>query len=406
MFTDSTILIREPRRPAVPEDDVVRMWLACAGPDTTLATIDGRSLRVIDPGARNRHDGPDFLSAAVVLDGTLRRGDIEVHVRPEDWRRHGHGGDARYARVMLHVCLYGGVFPPGIPGVVLSGQLGVPFRDAWADARAGRQPLPCRRGRAAVPEGARDRDGTAATAEALVALLAARRYARKLRAMERRLGALSSGIGEGPAVRQLVCEGVARAAGYGGNQDSFEMLARGLPLRELAMMDAGQRVERLAAAAGALRWNAAAVMPHNRIGRRLRWFAAWAVRLEDPSWWRATIELLRRGERDTEAWLPLFIAAGVPEQPGRGRVAEFLVNVLAPAMRVYAARKGDTELARTAAALYFHLEPAQANRHTRLIAPAFDLACDRSGQQQGMIELSAEFCHAQRCAQCPMHGRA
>ncbi len=424
-----TVSIIRERRPAVPEDDVVRMWLERARPDIEFESRCRRRIRVIDPGRRNRHDGPDFRDAVITVDGALRRGEIEIHTHPEDWRRHGHGGDPRYATVVLHVCLYDGAVTVPFPTIVLSRNLGQPFREAWLSARSRRHPLACmrpvpsqpvpsqpvpsQRGPAQPrPDGAfgavAPREQVSQRIEAMLVLAAARRFDRKKQRMAIRLEVLAGEQGNAAAFRQLVYELCARATGYGGNERQFETLARKVPLRELAVLPMSRRAGHLAAAQPAGIWNASGVMPHNRIGRRLAWFAAWAGRLDDPAWWRRLWGLLREGPCDAGAFAPLFHLAGKPDNPGAERIVEFMINVLAPAIHLYAGRHGsergsDAGLARAALKLYVATAPAPQNRHTRLLSRAFELSCSDGERQQGMIELSTEFCEKERCTQCLQH---
>lgn len=412
---------REPR-PAVPETDVTRMWLARARPEVEFLGECGRRIRIIDPGIRNLHDGPDFLGAVVTVDGALRRGAIEVHTRSEDWLRHGHGQDPRYAQVVLHVCLYGGSVPSGIPTINLAGQLGGSLRAAWDTARDGRQALACLRAQCGrnpptggVPDDSRAPRAAAAVLRAPAAVLrapvaamtvlaAARRFEKKLQRAALRYDALRRECGEACGFRQLMYEQVARAAGYGGNERQFETLARAVPLRLIASSPASARLTRLLQTAGQgaapQEWNSCAVMPHNRAGRRLRWFAAWSPQLDEPAWWRRLFAVVRRGVFEAREFAPLFQAAQLGDNPGPERVAEIAINVIAPSLRLYAQRKGDRALARAALRLYVAFTPAPPNRHTRLLAGAFELDSGRGERQQGMVELATEFCDKERCAQC------
>jgi len=68
-----------------------------------LSTIDGRKIEIRDKGKRNYDAGPDFHNAIILIDGQLKRGDIEVHPVAGDWFSHGHHKDPRYNRVILHV---------------------------------------------------------------------------------------------------------------------------------------------------------------------------------------------------------------------------------------------------------------------------------------------------------------
>jgi len=69
-----------------------------------LVDCCGRHLRVVFPGRRWGGPGPDFLGAVLAqADGTLVRGDIEVHLRASSWAGHRHARDPAYAQVVLHV---------------------------------------------------------------------------------------------------------------------------------------------------------------------------------------------------------------------------------------------------------------------------------------------------------------
>ena len=68
-----------------------------------MVTNDGLKVRVIDPGRLNTDAGPDFFNAKVEIDGEMWAGNVEIHVRASDWRRHNHHMDRAYDSVILHV---------------------------------------------------------------------------------------------------------------------------------------------------------------------------------------------------------------------------------------------------------------------------------------------------------------
>jgi hypothetical protein len=89
------------------EDLLRHLWSGQYLDAERLATIDGRFLKVIQPGTLNRGSGPDFRDAIVVLEGKTLRGDIEFHRSIADWKAHSHDVDAKYNSVILHVVLRG-----------------------------------------------------------------------------------------------------------------------------------------------------------------------------------------------------------------------------------------------------------------------------------------------------------
>src|SRR5258707_13668368 len=73
----------------------------------SLQTTDGRRVRVIFQGWWNLEAGPDFHHATLQIgDDPEQTGDVEVHLRAEDWNHHGHGHDAQFDNVVLHVVLW------------------------------------------------------------------------------------------------------------------------------------------------------------------------------------------------------------------------------------------------------------------------------------------------------------
>ncbi len=87
----------------------------------TLTTSTGDAALVVSPGRWNLEAGPDFRNAVLVLAPDQRRvqGDIEIHVHPHDWERHGHADDPAYRNVIAHVTWFPDRRPAGLPGKAL-----------------------------------------------------------------------------------------------------------------------------------------------------------------------------------------------------------------------------------------------------------------------------------------------
>ncbi|MCB2204656.1 DUF2851 family protein [bacterium] len=404
-------VVRE-RQPHVPEEQVIALWLRELQPERRFRLRDGRTLRVIDAGKRNRYDGPDFLDATVVIDDRLIRGAIEVHTREGDWKRHGHTDDIRYRQVVLHVCMYAetpGQRASGMPPLlILAREMGEPLRSAWSDLRRRMHPFPC---------AASTHTPHPSLAAAMLTLTAAERFARKCLRLEERLLELADEAqqvdeAEGKRVwRQLLYEAVARATGYGGNEEETAMLAHRLPLEEAVLLGDDERFNRFAQIAGLQEgevdamiaphiWRNSRVRPNNRIHSRLRWFSAWCVQVDQRDWWRRCLTLLKERKLRSFEWQPLFTVQATGERPGRDRCFEHMVNVLAPILHLYGRWMGDEEMEHRAMELYFNAAPAAPNRHTLALEKAFDRRCADATDQQGMIELHTQYCLKCACASC------
>ncbi len=68
-----------------------------------IETTTGEKLVIIKPGYLNTNQGPDFLDARIKISRNTWAGNIELHIRASDWKRHGHATDPNYKNVILHV---------------------------------------------------------------------------------------------------------------------------------------------------------------------------------------------------------------------------------------------------------------------------------------------------------------
>ncbi|MFT3680626.1 MAG: DUF2851 family protein [Ferruginibacter sp.] len=68
-----------------------------------LSTTAGETLHVINPGTFNSNQGPDFLDAKIKVGDTTWAGSIELHISSSHWHLHGHSADKNYKNVILHV---------------------------------------------------------------------------------------------------------------------------------------------------------------------------------------------------------------------------------------------------------------------------------------------------------------
>ncbi|MEI6169106.1 MAG: DUF2851 family protein [bacterium] len=105
------------------------VWADSALRPSALTSMDGRTVSVVSPGRWNLEAGPDFLDAILKIgpDECTLRGDVELHIRPLDWRYHKHAADPRYKNVMAHITYFEGLLAPAdMPASVLQ----IPLRAA------------------------------------------------------------------------------------------------------------------------------------------------------------------------------------------------------------------------------------------------------------------------------------
>ena len=90
----------------IPEKLLARLWQKRAARQKEFRTGGGRRVKVLYPGRAGSSAGPDFRNALLEVEGLgLVQGDVEIHVRQQDWYAHGHAQDPNYNGVVLHAAL-------------------------------------------------------------------------------------------------------------------------------------------------------------------------------------------------------------------------------------------------------------------------------------------------------------
>lgn len=75
-----------------------RLWAGIA-----QFTNDGLPIEVLSVGQHNRDAGPDFSNVHLRIGGQEWVGNIEIHVRASDWKRHRHHTNPAYDNIILHI---------------------------------------------------------------------------------------------------------------------------------------------------------------------------------------------------------------------------------------------------------------------------------------------------------------
>jgi len=457
------MLNRVRRGPLPLEQALAHAWRALP-PGQEVCTADGRRWQVIYPGRPNPEAGPDFVDAIFATEGGELRGDVELHRRTSDWRRHGHDADRRYRRVVLHVVAAHDGEPSLAPG---GRQLPLLELDPVAFQQPPGSLAPVR-----FPCAARTLAGSAGDRRAMLAALAAAGDAR-FDAAAARFGTQVAGR-SGPALEQLLYESVAEALGYSRNVAAMRTLAETLPLaRVRACADALHAEALLLGSAGLLpsqrhlpaarrgeayvaaleqawretggtpalrayHWETGRVRPENAPVRRVvalaqlarRWPAEGLVpRVLDgiashpPAAAARALAALAMVPCPSGFWaafwdagVPLGTAGGHPVAEaialaGASRAADVVVNVFLPLAAALAARNGDRHLAEQARAVYRAHPPLAENWITRLVRERAGFPAGRGDplatarHQQGLIALYEGPCHALACRLCPLSGQ-
>lgn len=430
-----------------------RQWLD----GRPLIDSHGRELRVVYPGRRWGGPGPDFRGAVLALrDGTLLRGDVEIHRTDAGWRAHGHDRDAAYNRTVLHVVLRiaagardARLDGAALPVLELAGRLAAPLPELAERLVAEPEPplQTCLESAAAL--------------RAVVDRAALARFLAKAAVFEADLAVVEP--------TELLYRGLLIALGYSANKEAAARLAELVPwslARWVARELGGELALRalLLGAAGLLpsqrglpiepgepqaledqwrivqpelgrrplppsAWRWTSVRPENWPTRRLvgaaAILAAWTV--GDPLEALATLLLSQRTSpaRLVERWKARSSAAywawhydfrqltagPRPWQIGRGRAMEILVNAVLPLVYALGRSTDRPELAAAALLAYRRLPAAPWNRRARVMAgqlfgPDGVRLCASAARQQGLLHLFNGWCWERRCERCPAGGRA
>jgi Protein of unknown function (DUF2851) len=370
-----------------------------------LVDCCGRHLRVVFPGRRWGGPGPDFLGAVLAsVDGTLVRGDIEVHLRASGWAGHRHARDPLYGQVVLHVVQVADTLALDAHGQHLPTVALEPGRGPPQVVRA-----PCVQAAPAV--------------QAIVEAAGRERFVARAARFEGDLAAVEAD--------QVLWRGVCEALGFKRNTRPFGQLADAVPWSQAALVAVDRGPVGVAGlllgTAGLL---AEATLPEAHAWRTLQRKLGLRQALSAGSWDRAQVRAANapegrcRGLAELAAHWATERSAGPADQLleavrvaaqarrpslwrlvraspwiGRGRAQVITINVVLP----FAAAAGLAE----AAPLFERFPGEPSNRVVRYMAQQlggpgvrFRGAC----HQQGLLHLFNLTCAGRICERCPARG--
>ncbi|HEY0091308.1 MAG TPA: DUF2851 family protein [Flavobacterium sp.] len=85
------------------EDFLHYLWKFKKFDSTSLRTVRGEPITIINSGQYLQLSGPDFFNAQIIIGEQKWAGNIEIHINSSDWYLHHHETDEAYENVILHV---------------------------------------------------------------------------------------------------------------------------------------------------------------------------------------------------------------------------------------------------------------------------------------------------------------
>jgi hypothetical protein len=403
----------EPPPEPLNESELSWIWAGQRYPVGALQLVDGRTLRVVNPGRPGLGAGPDFLDAVIEVGGATVRGDVELHVRSSGFRAHGHDTDPAYDGVALHVVFRAD--DGADTGLSSGGRAPVAAFAPWFDTRRdelqrwlGAEALwrePCcdavwRLGEDGVRSALRESG------------------LRRFQAKAAALRSLASDVGE----QEAVWRGLFDVLGVGGDREGFRRLATAFPASLARQVIGANTPEDAPAVLAAALIHIAGLgetpdlpfqlpssmrpalassgRPANRPERRLRAIAAVFVRGggDLPSLIRESVALAKSVKQLVAAWQ---VSQREFALIGPDRAREVVLNLVLP----FAA--SDVVLHERAVALLDELGASPAYGKTAFLeshlrAGSGRRLVRRAIEQQGLLAFLGEWCSRGGCGRCPL----
>lgn len=395
-----------------------------------MATNTGKKVRVVDPGLLNTDAGPDFFNAKIEIDGHMWVGNVEMHYRATDWKRHRHDSDKAYDSVILHVVAKDDAPVRRtngelIPQLVL--EVSPQFNADYASLVGATIEVPCATKIKQVPH---------LTIVEWVEGLAFERLHGKVERIHQLLDSFNG------SWEDVCYVTLARNFGFGINNDAFERLARRTPLRLLGKhSDSVLQIEALLfGQAGMLdaqkpgmdsyynqlcteyaflsnkfqltpmekeSWKLFRIRPQNFPYRRIAMLAQYIE-----GGFRMMNRILEaEGEKEMRALFEVELSGywtkhytfGKPNERAtatlsRSSIDIILINTVAPLLYAYGELTGNYEMTDKAIKLLEDLRAENNSIVSHFVAYGID--CPDALTSQALVQLKREYCDARKCIYC------
>ena len=395
-----------------------------------MVTNTGKKVRVVDPGLLNTDAGPDFFNAKIEIDGHMWVGNVEMHYRATDWKRHHHDSDKAYDSVILHVVAKDDAPVRRtngelIPQLVL--EVSPQFNADYASLVGATIEVPCATKIKQVPH---------LTIVEWVEGLAFERLHGKVERIHQLLDSFNG------SWEDVCYVTLARNFGFGINNDAFERLARRTPLRLLGKhSDSVLQIEALLfGQAGMLdaqkpgmdsyynqlcteyaflsnkfqltpmekeSWKLFRIRPQNFPYRRIAMLAQFIE-----GGFRMMNRILEaEGEKEMRALFEMELSGywtkhytfGKPNERAtatlsRSSIDIILINTVAPLLYAYGELTGNYEMTDKAIKLLEDLRAESNSIVSHFVSYGID--CPDALTSQALVQLKREYCDARKCIYC------
>lgn len=395
-----------------------------------MVTNTGKKVRVVDPGLLNTDAGPDFFNAKIEIDGHMWVGNVEMHYRATDWKRHHHDSDKAYDSVILHVVAKDDAPVHRtngelIPQLVL--EVSPQFNADYASLVGATIEVPCATKIKQVPH---------LTIVEWVEGLAFERLHGKVERIHQLLDSFNG------SWEDVCYVTLARNFGFGINNDAFERLARRTPLRLLGKhSDSVLQIEALLfGQAGMLdaqkpgmdsyynqlcteyaflsnkfqltpmekeSWKLFRIRPQNFPYRRIAMLAQFIE-----GGFRMMNRILEaEGEKEMRALFEVELSGywikhytfGKPNERATATLSRsstdiILINTVAPLLYAYGELTGNYEMTDKAIKLLEDLRAESNSIVSHFVAYGID--CPDALTSQALVQLKREYCDARKCIYC------
>lgn len=395
-----------------------------------MVTNTGKKVRVVDPGLLNTDAGPDFFNAKIEIDGHMWVGNVEMHYRATDWKRHHHDSDKAYDSVILHVVAKDDAPVRRtngelIPQLVL--EVSPQFNADYASLVGATIEVPCATKIKQVPH---------LTIVEWVEGLAFERLHGKVERIHQLLDSFNG------SWEDVCYVTLARNFGFGINNDAFERLARRTPLCLLGKhSDSVLQIEALLfGQAGMLdaqkpgmdsyynqlcteyaflsnkfqltpmekeSWKLFRIRPQNFPYRRIAMLAQFIE-----GGFRMMNRILEaEGEKEMRALFEVELSGywtkhytfGKPNERAtatlsRSSIDIILINTVAPLLYAYGELTGNYEMTDKAIKLLEDLRAESNSIVSHFVAYGID--CPDALTSQALVQLKREYCDARKCIYC------